>query len=183
MRNQRRREQPAERRADRKAAEHDHHHGRAAAARIELGSHGDGVRHRAAEAEPGQKPDREQHVDVMDEGGSQRADAERQRGENDDPLAADTVRQRSEQQRPDHQAEQAGREHRTQRALGQAPFLRQSRRDIADGLGVEAVEKQHRRAGQQQFELKTADRLPVDEVGDVNRAASLRTRHRRPSPC
>ena len=76
------------------------------------------------------------------------------------------------------------REHRTQRALGQAPFLGERRRDIADRLGVEAVEKQHRRAGQEQLELKRADRLLVDEFGDVDRAAalSLRYRHDCPSP-
>jgi len=35
-------------------------------------------------------------------------------------------------------------------------------------LGVEAVEEQHRRAGQEQPELKSADRLLVDEVSDVD---------------
>ena len=57
--------------------------------------------------------------------------------------------------------------------LGQAPFLGERRRDIADRLGVEAVEKQHRRAGQQQLDLKSADRLLIDEVGDIDGDAPL----------
>ena len=169
LRDQGRGEKTAERRADREAAEHDHHHGGAAAARIELGRHRDRIRHRAAETEAGQKPDREQRVDVVDERGGERADAERQRRENDDLPAPDAVRQRSEQQRADHQSRTGRPEHRTQRALGQAPFLGQRRRDIADRLGVETVEKQHRRTGQEQFELKSADRLLIDEVGDIDR--------------
>ena len=100
--------------------------------------------------------------------GGERADAERQRREDDDLLAPDAVGQRPEHQRADHQPEQAGAEHRTERALGQAPFLGQRRRDIADRLGVEAVEEQHRRAGQQQPDLKSADRLLVDELGDID---------------
>ena len=72
--------------------------------------------------------------------------------------------------------------------FGQAPFLGQRRRHIADGLGVEAVEKQHRRAGQQQLDLKSADRLLVDISGDIDACAAtrrlhcLRTRHGRLSP-
>jgi hypothetical protein len=159
VRNQRRGEQAAERRADREAAEHDHHHGGATAARIELRGQGDGIRHRAAKAKPGQEADRKQRVDVVYERGDQRADAEGERGENHDLLAPDAVRQRPEQKRADHQPEQAGREHRPERALGQSPFLGQSRRDIADRLGIEAVEEQHRRAGQEQLELKPADGL------------------------
>ena len=164
----RRRQQAAERCADREAAEHDHHHGGAAAARIEFGRQRDGIRHRAAKTEAGQKADRQQRVDVLDEGGDQRADAERERRENDDLLAPDAVRQRSEHQRADHQPEQPRGEHRAERAPGQAPFLGQRRRDKADRLGVEAVEKQHRRAGQQQPDLKSADRLLIDELGDID---------------
>ena len=107
--------------------------------------------------------------DVLDERGHQRADAEGKRRENDDLLAPDAVRQRTEHQRADHQAEQAGAEHGSKRALGQAPFLGQRRRDIADGLGIKTVEKQHRSAGQQQPDLKSADRLLVDEPGDIDR--------------
>ena len=74
-----------------------------------------------------------------------------------------------------------------ERALGQAPFLGERRRHIADRLGIEAVEKQHRRAGQQQLDLKAADRLLVDVSGDIDAcdalaALSLRNRHDRPSP-
>ena len=53
-------------------------------------------------------------------------------------------------QRADHQPEQSRTEHRAERALAQAPFPGERGRDIADRLGIEAVEKQHRRAGQQQ---------------------------------
>src|SRR5438874_147849 len=82
----------------------------------------------------------------------------------------------------DHQPKQAGGEHRTKRAPRHAPFLGDGGRDITDRLGVEAVEEQHGRAGQQQFDLKTADRLLVDEISDFNcrRTAALRNRHRRP---
>ena len=148
LRNQRRREQAAERRADRKPAEHDHHHGGAATMRAELGRHRHRIRHGAAKPETGQKPDREQRGDVLDQGSRQRADAERQRREDDDLLAPDPIRQRPEQQRPDHQPEQAGAEYRAELGLAQAPFPGQRRRDIANGLGVEAVEEQHCRTGQ-----------------------------------
>jgi len=53
----------------------------------------------------------------------------------------------------------------------------------ADGLGIEAVEKQHRRAGQQQPDLKSAHRLLIDELRDIDdrRAAfTFRNRHRGP---
>ena len=72
-------------------------------------------------------------------------------------------------QRADHQAEQARAEYRTERALGQAPFPGERGRDIADRLGIEAVKKQHRRAGQQQFDLKPADGLRIDVTGDIDR--------------
>ncbi len=169
MRNQRRGKQTAERGSHRKAAEHDHHHGGAAAARIEFGHHRNGVRHRTAEAEPGQEPDREQRVDAVDERRDQRADAECKGRENNDLLASDPVGQRPEQQGADHQPEQACAEHRAERGLGQTPFLGERGRDIADRLGVEAVEKQHRRASQQQPDLESADRLPVDELDDIDR--------------
>src|SRR5947207_2527632 len=83
----------------------------------------------------------------------------------------------------DRQPEQACGEHGTQRTLGETPFLGECGRDIADGLGVKAVQKQHRRAGQQQFELKSADRLLVDEFSNLHlrcaAALSLRNRHGR----
>ena len=101
----------------------------------------------------------QQRIDVVNESGDERADAEGERGEHDDPLAADAVGQWPEQQRADHQSEQAGGEHRAERALGEAPVLRESRRDIADRLGIEAIEEQYRRASREQFELKRADRL------------------------
>src|SRR6202166_3019646 len=94
----------------------------APAARIELGRHGNGIRHRTTETETGQKPDREQCVDVLDERGDERAEAECKRGENDDLLAPDAVRKRAEQQCADHQSEQPRTEHRAERAFGQAPF-------------------------------------------------------------
>ncbi len=140
--------------------------------RVELGGHGNGIRHRAAETEPGQKPDRQERVDVWDERGDQRADAERQRREDDDVLAPDAVRQRSERQRADHQPEQARAEHRPERGLGQPPLLGKRGRHKADGGGIEAVKKQDRRAGQQQLDLKSPDRLLIDIAGDIERCAA-----------
>src|SRR6202171_6427238 len=67
LRNQRRRGQAADGCAQREPAEHDHHHGGAAAMRTELGRHGNGIRHRAAETKAGQKSDREEGGDVLDE--------------------------------------------------------------------------------------------------------------------
>src|SRR6202047_5385219 len=147
LRNQRRGEKAAKGRTYREADEHDHHHGGAAAPWTEFGREGDGVRHRAAETKAGQKPDREQRVDVLNEGRHQRADTESQRGENDDLLASDAIRQRSEDQRADHEPEQAGAEHRAKSAFAKAPFPGEHRGDIADGRGVETIKKQHRRAG------------------------------------
>ena len=176
------RQQAAERRPDREAAEHDHHHGGAAALRIELRGHGDGVGHGAAEPEPGQKANREQRADVVDERGGERADAEGERREDDDLLAPDAIGERAEHQRADHQSEQAGAENRAERALGQAPFLGEHWRDITDGLGIEAVEEQHRGADQEQADLESADRLMIDKIGDIdargNAGLFLRNRHR-----
>ncbi len=121
-------------------------------------------------------------IDVLNEGGGQRADAECYRGKNDDLLAADAVRQRPQQQRTDHQSEQAGGEYRTERAPGQAPVPGDRGGDEADGLGVEAVEKQHRRAGREQPDLKSADRLEIDEFGNVDGRCS-RSFRSRPFPC
>src|SRR6266851_689206 len=108
---------------------------------------------------------------------------ERQGREHDDLLAPDPVGKRPEHERADHQSEQAGAEHRTERGLAHAPFPGERRRDKADGLGVEAIEEQHGRAGQQQSDLKSADRLRIDELGDIDRrwAASNLNRHRCPS--
>ena len=135
--------------AHRKAAEHDHHHGGAAATWIELRGHGNRVRHRAAKAEPGCETDRKQRIDVLDKGGGERAEAECQGREDDDLLAPDAIGKRPEQQRADHQPKQAGGEYRTKRTPRHAPFLGDRRRDITDRLGIEAVEEQHGRAGQQ----------------------------------
>src|SRR6267142_2570976 len=158
----------------------------AAALRIELRGHGDGIRHRAAKPEPGEKADDEQRGDVLDHRGGKRADAERQRAQDDDGLAPDAVGERPEHQRADHQPEQAGAEHRAQRGLREAPFLGERGCDIAYRLGVETVQEQHRRAGQKHPDLESADRLTVDEIDHVDRlrsaTLSLRHRHRHPSP-
>ena len=183
LRNQRSRKQTAEGCPEREAAEHDHHHGGAPPMRVELRRHGNGVRHRAAEPKPGQKPDHQQRVDVLDERGRERTDAERQRGKNDDLLAPDAVSQRSQYQRADHQAEQAGTEHRTERALAQSPFLGQRGGHIADRRGVKAVEEQNRGTGQQQPDLEAADRLLVDEACDIDgRCDCFGNRHARSLP-
>src|SRR3979411_2215867 len=97
LRDQRRREKAAEGCPHREPAKHDHHHGGAAATRIELGGHRNRIRHRAPETKPGQNPDRQQHIDILDERRDQRADAERQGREHDDLLAPDAVGKRPEQ--------------------------------------------------------------------------------------
>jgi hypothetical protein len=105
-------------------------------------------------------------------GRDQGADAECQRGKHDDLLASDAVRQRSEQERADHQSKQAGAEHRPKHGPAEAQILGERRRDITDGLGIETVQEQHRRAGQQQPDLKSTDRLGIDECREVDRRAT-----------
>src|SRR5580692_8198756 len=63
-------------------------------------------------APPTINTDRQQGIHVVDERSDQRANAERQRRENDDFLAPDAIGQRAKQQRADHQAKQARTEHR-----------------------------------------------------------------------
>src|SRR6185312_5367332 len=179
-------ENAAERSPDREAAEHDHHHGGAAALRIVFGRQRDGVGHGAAKAEPGEETDQQKRADVLGEGGRKRAGAERGGRKNDDLLAPDPVSERPEHQRTDHETKQAGAEDGSQRPLGQMPFLRKRRRDIADRLGVETVKEQYGGASEQQPDLEAADRLAVDEVDEIDRrrAAGLRliSGHGRPPP-
>src|SRR6516164_8563990 len=59
--------------------------------------------------------------------GRQRAEAERECGENDDLPAADAVRERTENERTDHQAEQARAQHRAELRLAEPPFAKQRR--------------------------------------------------------
>jgi hypothetical protein len=117
--------------------------------RAEFRSERDRVRQRAAEAEAGEEADDEKARYVLGEDGGERADAEGGRAEDDDFLPPDAVRDRAEDQRADHQSEQAGAEHRSERAARKAPVAGKIRRDIADGLRIEAVEKEHGGAGKQ----------------------------------
>jgi hypothetical protein len=118
--------------------------------------------------------DGDQPVNILREDRDQRADAKGHGREHDDFLAADAVRYGSEDERAHHQPKQSGAEHRPQRAAGELPFPREIRSHVTDGLGVKAVDEQHRGAEQQQVNLKPADRLLVDEFGNVNHAARWR---------
>jgi hypothetical protein len=42
------------------------------------------------------------------------------------------------------------------------------RRGIADRLGVEAVERRNQHAQDQNTDLKTGDRMPVDQIDDID---------------
>ena len=85
----------------------------------------------------------------------------------------------TEHQRADHESEQAGAEHGSKGAARQFPILRDGRRDVADRLSVEPVDEQHGGANQQEADLETADRLPVDESRDVDRIRCTRVQRAR----
>ncbi len=141
--------------------------------RTEFRGERDRVRERPAEAEAGEETDDEQTGDILGEDGGERADSEGGRAEDDDLLAPDTVGDRAENKRADHQTEEAGAEHGSERAASKPPVAGKVRRDVADGLRVEAIEEEHGGTGQKQADLKAADRLFVDEAGNVDHTGSL----------
>jgi hypothetical protein len=162
--------------ADREARKHGHDHGRTTPLRTELGGHGDRIRHRAAKPKAGEKAQRNQPCRVLRQHREQSSDAEGRRTQHDDPLAADSVGNSAEDQCADHETEQPRAEHRPHRRARQLPLLGRGRRNVADRLGIEAINEQDRCTDQQQVKLKPTDRMTVDVAGGVN------DRGRRPFP-
>ena len=140
----------------------------------ELRNERDRVWQRPAKAETGEKADDEEAGNVLGEDGGERAETESGGAEDDDALAPDAVGDRTEEERADHIPQEAGAEDWSQRAASEAPVVGKSRRDIADPLRVEAVEEEHGGAGEQQPNLKAANRLLVDEGGNVGHAGRAR---------
>jgi hypothetical protein len=172
FRQQRRCNEATNRRADREADEHGHHHGGAPAVRAEFSSECNRVGQGATQPEAGEEAHYEQPIVVRHKRGRQRTDAKGDGTEDDDSLAADPICDRAERQHTDHQAEQARAEHGSERAARKLPVLRQGVRNIAQRLRVVAVNEQHGKAHQEDADLKAADRLLVDEIGNVDRRGS-----------
>src|SRR5205823_3064879 len=108
------------------------------------------------------------------EDGGERAEAEGGGADDNDALSADAVSDRTEEERADQIPQEPGAEDRSQCAALEAPVVGKIRRDVADSLRVEAVEEEHGGAGEQQPNLKAANRLLVDEVSNIGHARRTR---------
>ena len=108
--------------------------------------------------------------------GTQRIDGRRQQRQHaegdarvdDDFAPPDSIGERREKHRAEHDADEAAGEGRPQLAANQTPFPRDRRRDVGDALHVETVDEQHRRAQQEDAQLERADGPRVDDVRNVD---------------
>ena len=96
------------------------------------------------------------------------SDAEGDARVDDDFAPPDSIGERREQHRAEHDADEAAGEGRPQLAANEPPFLRDRRRDVGDALHVEAVDEQHGRAQQEDAQLERADGPRVDDVRNVD---------------
>ncbi|TDN13549.1 hypothetical protein CEE81_11395, partial [Lactobacillus crispatus] len=85
-------------------------------------------------------------------------------------LAAQAIGERRDQERPEHRADQPGREHRPEHRALDAERMRQHRRDIGDGLHIEAVDHDGERAQHEDADLEAAQPLAVDDPRYVDPA-------------
>jgi len=126
------------------------------------------ARHRTAEPEAGAKTERQKSVQRRRLSGQQAEDAEYDDRRDHEPLAAESIGQRSEAQRPDGGSDKPGREYRAEHFPRQIERLRNCRRGIADRLRVIAVDRRRHHAQYENADLVSGDRVPVDGVIDID---------------
>ncbi|MNC44648.1 hypothetical protein D3C75_935640 [compost metagenome] len=109
------RDQAADRRAQREAAEHDRHQGRTQAGRAVFTGQGDDVGHGGAQADARDETIDQQLVHRSGEGRQQGEQAEDEGRDQDDGLAAELVRRRAQGEGADRQTQKADGEDRAER--------------------------------------------------------------------
>ena len=105
-----RRHQPAERGAEREAAEHGRRHEQAMVLRAIFGGQRDRVRHSASKSETGEKAQSHKHEERRRHGGREAREAEEEDADDKDRLTAERVGHRPEDEGAGHQAQQSGAE-------------------------------------------------------------------------
>ena len=109
-----------------------------------FGDQCDAVRHKTAEAKPGQEADRHQPFKRGDDGAEDRERAEARSAADQYRLAPQSIGEWSGDQSTQHRPRQPRTEYRPKCGAAAAQFLQQRRRDVADGLCVESVEEEQR---------------------------------------
>ncbi len=87
------------------------------------------------------------------------------------------IRQRTDRERPRHQANEPGGEERAQARHRKPPFRTNGWRDEADERGIEAVNGDDHEAQEEQALLHRRQGVRVDERLDVDNPANGRLRH------
>ena len=152
----------------RKAREHHHGGEGALAGREILRRHGDGVRHRAAEAEPGQEPQHDQRIERAREGGEDGHRAEQDRAQDQNPLAADPVRERRDRQAADQEAEEPEGEDGSELGGCDLQVAHHGGGHITDHLRIESIERRGQAHQCRHQDLGAADRLCLDPGRNVD---------------
>ncbi|MDR8826415.1 hypothetical protein FEP83_03392 [Burkholderia multivorans] len=161
-------DEPAERRADREAAEHRRHEQRAASCRTVFGRQRDRVRHCTAKPEPRHEAPRDQFRDTARTRRRGARDAEACDAGEQQPLAPEPVAERPERQRAGHQPGEPRAEHRRELRGRQLPFRPNHGRDESDRRGVEPVDRDDEKAQHDDRNLKRRHASPVDPFADVD---------------
>ena len=147
-----RRERAAERYADDGQGDGE----RAVAARHVLGRERRGVRHRAAEAEAGEKSQRRQRPGSVDEGDGGGEHAEDEDAADERDAAPEAVADDAGDGAADHHADHAAGDHRRERAARERPVAHHRRHGDAEQLVVDAIEDDGQRGQEDEQLLRDA---------------------------
>ena len=142
---------------------------------------GDAGRQRAAQADAGQQPQDEQLGRIVRRRGEEGQEAEQHDAADGDPLVAEIAGQRRHEQITDQEPDLVGGQNPAQHVARDVPVLGDLRRDIADHLGVEAVDEQDHRAQHADHDLQAADAARIDHgIGVENLARPVHDVSHRP---
>ncbi|KAH0444834.1 hypothetical protein KCU90_g762, partial [Aureobasidium melanogenum] len=145
---QRRGDRTAHHRAERKTDKHQDHQRRTALRRTALGGDRRHGRNGATHAEAADKPQRGQHRRRRGERTAERENAGDSERKQQHRPAAETIRQRPNDQRAQHRADKACSKHAAERCVIDLQRLREQRRDERQHQRVEAVDHRYREAHQ-----------------------------------
>ena len=128
-----------------------------------------GVRHGAAEAEPGEKAQHAEGRHTIGEGNQDRQHTKRHDAADERHPPAQAISDEPADRAADHHADHAGRQSRGKRRARQAPFVHERGHGRAEHLVVEAVENDGECGARHEKLLVGAPLSVVEQRADVDR--------------
>ena len=136
-------------------------------ARHVFGRERGGIRHRAAEAEACEEPQRAQRPEAVDERDRCRQHAEDQHAADERDASPEAIADEPRERAADHHADHPAREDRRERAARQRPVAHHRRDRDAEQLVVDTVEDDRQRRQEDEQLLPASPIAVVENLADV----------------